>query len=247
MALTAPVTAPVTVLVTGASSGVGAGIVEVLAGAGMTVHAVARRADRLEALARGTGCVPHALDVTDAGELAALMAGLSPDVLVCNAGRGGGFAGLARTSRDEVAETIGLNVTATLDLIRLALPGMIERRRGHIVTIGSVAALYPSPSALYAASKAAFLAIARDLRLELRGTGIRTTDIRPGRVASEFYDVANPAAKTSGIRELTPRDIGDAVLYATTAPAHVNVSAIELQPVEQTYGGASFDPVGRPG
>lgn len=235
-----------TALVTGASSGIGTGIAEVLAEAGMTVHAVARRADRLQALARRTGCVAHALDLTDAGARAAMMADLAPDVLVCNAGRGGGFAGLARTSRDEIEATIAINVTATLDLIRLALPGMIRRRRGHVVTIGSVAALYPSPSALYSASKAAFLAIARDLRLELRGTGIRATDIRPGRVASEFYDIANPSAKASGIRELTPRDIGQAVLYAVTAPPHVNVSAIELQPLEQTYGGVSFDPIEPP-
>lgn len=143
-----------------------------------------------------------------------------------------------------------MNVVATLDLIRLALPGMVARRRGHIVTIGSVAALYPQPSALYGGSKAAVRLIAENLRLELRGTPVRVTDIRPGRVASEFYDVAmSPEraaiAKATGIRELSPGDVAASVLYAVTAPPHVNVSAIELQPVEQTYGGSSFDPVTR--
>lgn len=82
-------------LVTGASSGIGAGIVEALAGAGMTVHAVARRAERLAGLAARTGCVPHPLDVTDGAAVAGLLAGLAPDILVCNAGRGAGWDGVA--------------------------------------------------------------------------------------------------------------------------------------------------------
>ena len=140
-------------------------------------------------------------------------------------------------------------MTALLDMIRLAWPGMIARGHGHIVLIGSVAGLYPSVSALYGGTKAAVWMIAQNLRLELRGTGIRVTDIRPGRVTTEFYDTAMPdaasatRAKDTGIRELTPEDVAQAVLYAVSAPAHVNVSAIELQPLEQSYGGVSFDPV----
>jgi NADP-dependent 3-hydroxy acid dehydrogenase YdfG len=75
------------------------------------------------------------------------------------------------------------------------------------------------------------------------------TEICPGRVATEFYDVAvkegalRDRLKITGIRELTPADLGAAVLYAVSAPVHVNVSTIELQPVEQTFGGGRLDPI----
>ncbi len=165
-------------------------------------------------------------------------------------GSGAGITGLAGASREDVAQTIETNVTAALELLRLTLPGMVARRRGHVVNIGSVVALYPTGSAVYGASKAAIRLMSQNLRLELRGTGVRVTEICPGRVATEFYDVAITDAearqrmKTTRIRELTPADVAAAVLYAVSAPAHVNVSTIELQPVEQTYGGVSFDPVG---
>ncbi len=236
------------VLVTGASSGIGAGIVEVLTRAGYSVHAVARRADRLAELSERTGCQTHPVDVTNTDAVAVLIEATQPEIVICNAGRGGGFDGIAGTSVDDLAATVELNVTATLDLIRQCLLGMIARGRGHIVTLGSVAALYPSTSALYGGTKSAVGMIAQNLRLELRGTGIRVTDIRPGRVASEFYDVAiadrakSAAAQDTGIRELQPTEIGEAVLHAVGAPRNVNVSTIELQPLEQTYGGLNFDP-----
>ena len=117
------------------------------------------------------------------------------------------------------------------------------------MNIGSVAALYPTLSAVYGASKGAVRLLGQNLRLELRRTGIRVTEICPGRVATEFYDASIPdpetraRLKTTGIRELSPADIAAAVLYAVSAPPHVNVSTIELQPVEQTYGGMYLDPM----
>ncbi|MCH8168132.1 MAG: SDR family oxidoreductase [Proteobacteria bacterium] len=238
-----------TALVTGASSGIGAAVVRRLAANGWEVHALARRAARLEALADETGCVPHALDIRDGAALERLMAGLAPDLLVNNAGLGAGITGLATASREEIARTIDTNVTAVLELLRLTLPGMIARRRGHVVNLGSVAGLYPLVSAVYGASKGAVRLLSQNLRLELRGTGIRVTEICPGRVTSEFYDAAVPdpatreRIKATGIRELGPDDISEAILYAVSAPAHVNVSTIELQPLEQTFGGAQFDPI----
>jgi len=240
-----------TALVTGASSGIGTGIVQVLREAGFTVHAVARRADKLAELAAATDCQTHVGDVTDSDAMARIVAETAPDILVLNAGRGAGFEGIAKASPDDIAATVATNVEATLMLLHQTLPGMIERGRGHIVTMGSVAALYPSPSSLYGGTKAAIKQIAENLRLELRGTGIRVTDIRPGRVTSEFYDVAveDPekasAAKDTGIRELSPIDIGEAVRFAVMAPAHVNISTIEVQPLEQSYGGLNTDPVAR--
>ena len=236
-------------LVTGASSGIGAAVVRALAAAGWEVHALARRADRLEALAGETGCTPHTVDVRDGLVLERLVAGLAPDVLVNNAGLGMGMAGLVSASAADVAQTIETNVTAVLELCRLVLPGMIARRRGHLVSIGSVAGLYPAMSAIYGATKGAVRLLGQNLRLELRGTGVRVTEICPGRVATEFYDASIPDPETrdrlkrTGIRELSPDDIANAILYAVSAPAHVNVSTIELQPVEQSFGGVRFDPI----
>lgn len=236
-------------IVTGASAGIGAGIARALAGAGWEVHAVARRAERLKELAEEIGCVPHDLDVRDGAALERLADGLETELVVNNAGLGAGMAGLATASREDVARTIDTNVTAVLELLRLTLPGMIARGRGHIVNIGSVAGLYPTLSVIYAASKGAMHLMGQNLRLELRGTGVRVTEICPGRVATEFYDASIPdpearaRLKTTGIRELSPDDIAAAVLYAVSAPAHVNVSTIELAPVEQTFGGVRFDPL----
>ena len=238
-----------TALVTGASSGIGAAVVRTLAGAGWQVHALARRAERLEALARETGCTPHAADVRDGAAMERLVAEVAPDLLVNNAGLGAGIAGLAGASREEVARTIETNVTAVLDLLRLTLPGMIARGRGHVVNIGSVAGLYPTISAVYGASKGAVRLMSQNLRLELRGTGVRVTEICPGRVTTEFYDASVPdpdtraRLKATGIRELSPGDIAEAILYAVSAPPHVNVSTIELQPLEQSFGGANFDAI----
>ncbi len=239
-------------LVTGASSGIGAATVHALRGAGATVYAVARRQERLHALAEQTKCIPHMCDVTNPEDRERLFAEVSPDILVNNAGIGAGIGGLVKASDDEIERTIGTNVTSVLMLLNGFLPGMIARGRGHIVTIGSVAGLYPAVSAIYGASKGAMRLMDQNLRLELRGTGVRVTEIQPGRVSTEFYDAAIPDAerrdqlKVTGIRELSPDDIAGAILYAVSAPPHVNVSAIELQPLEQTFGGVQFDPVPDP-
>jgi 3-hydroxy acid dehydrogenase/malonic semialdehyde reductase len=238
-----------TALVTGASSGIGAAVVHSLAAAGWEVHALARRGARLQALANETGCIPHAIDIRDGDALDKLMAGIAPDLLVNNAGLGAGITGLVTATREEVAQTIDTNVTAVLELLRLTLPGMIARGCGHVVNLGSVAGLYPTVSAVYGASKGAVRLMSQNLRLELRGTGVRVTEICPGRVSTEFYDaaVSDPTTrnrlKTTGIRELSPGDIAEAILYAVSAPTHVNVATIELQPVEQTFGGVNLDPI----
>ena len=240
-------TIPRTALVTGASSGIGAALVRRLAAEGWEVHALARRAARLQALANETGCTVHAVDMRDGAALAKVAASVTPDLVVNNAGLGAGITGLIGATREEIAQTIDTNVTAVLDLLRLTLPGMIARKRGHIVNLGSVAGLYPITSAVYGASKGAVRLMSQNLRLELRGTGIRVTEICPGRVSTEFYDAAvqdenlRDSLKDTRIRELSPDDIAEAVLYAVTTPAHVNVQTIELQPVEQSYGGVTFD------
>lgn len=236
-------------LVTGASAGIGAATVRRLAADGWAVHALARRADRLQALEAETGATAHSVDVTDLAAMERVLAEVQPDALVLNAGIGAGIESLEGASGGDIDRTISTNVTALLQTLRLALPGMRARHRGHLVLIGSVAGLYPTRSAIYGASKGAVHLMTWNLRLELRGSGIRVTEICPGRVATEFYDAAiadterREALKQTGIRELEPDDIAGAIAYALSAPPHVNVSTIEIQPVEQAFGGVSFDPV----
>ena len=212
------------------------------------VHAVARRADRLSQLAAEIGCVTHVLDVTESAAVMALAEEVgNVEVLVNNAGLGRMDGTLAEGTLDDISRTIGTNVTALMVATMAFLPAMIRRGSGHIVNLGSMAGLYPLPSATYGASKAAVHRFCTNLRLELRGTGIRVTEICPGRVATEFYDVAitdpqrRAQSKDSGIEEITAHELADTILYAINVPAHININRIELQPTEQTYGGMSFD------
>jgi len=235
-----------TVLVTGASSGIGAATVGAMCRAGMEVHAAARREDRLRHLSDKTGCTPHVLDVRDTKEMCALAESVRADVLINNAGLGRAFGSLAESEVDDIDRTIDTNVSAALHAVRAVLPRMIDRGRGHIVNIGSMAGLYPLSAALYGASKGAIHLLSTNLRLELQGSGVRVTEICPGRVLTEFYDVAYDnadavvRAKNTGVDEVTSDDVADAIMYAVDAPWRVNVNRIELQPTEQTYGGSQF-------
>lgn len=238
-------------LVTGASSGIGEATVVALRERGVTVHAAARRLDRLEGLAERTGCIPLELDVRDREAVAEFGRTVPVDVLVNNAGLGRALGSLASADIEEIETTIDTNVTGAIVMIRAVLPGMIERKRGHIVNMSSVLALYPGPAALYGATKGAIHKLSRDLRQELRGTGVRVTEINPGRVTTEFYDVAvddkeeRDRVTDTGIEELTSADVAASVLYAVSAPWRVNISQLEIVPTEQTYGGSQFTPVTR--
>lgn len=238
-----------TALVTGASSGIGAACVRRLAAEGLEVWALARRADRLAALARETGCTPLVADIRDTDAMADVLGAIAPDVLINNAGLGAGITGLVEASPTDVERTIGTNVTGLLQTCQRILPGMIARGGGHVVNIGSTAGLRPIASAVYGGSKGAVHLISQNLRLELRGTGVRVTEICPGRVTTEFFDVAVPGdagprvVTAPPIRCLDAEDVADAVVHALRAPPHVNVSMIEINPIEQQFGGVFFDAV----
>lgn len=240
-----------TALVTGASSGIGQAVVSGLCDRGLTVHALARREKRLSALSEATGCHPLVLDVRDRAAVESALAGLEVDILINNAGVGRGFEEIHRADPEDMETTIATNVAAALRVVRTLLPGMVARKRGHVVNIGSVAGLYPIVSSIYGATKGAIHLFSQNLRLELRGTGIRVTEICPGRVATEFFDAAfdDPATrekvKDTGIEDLTSQDIADAIVYALDTPWRVNVSLIEITPTEQCFGGLHMTPVAR--
>ena len=238
-----------TALVTGASAGIGAAAARALAGAGLAVTAAARRADRLEALARETGATPLPLDLRDTDALYAALEPLEVDVLVANAGLGRGMDDFLAAGRNDIDLTVETNVTAFLHTLRAVLPGMRARGRGHVVAIGSVAGLYPIRSPIYGASKGAVRLASQNLRLDLAGSGVRVTEICPGRVVTEFLAGAagaEEARRTYGaFAELRPEDIADAILYAVRAPWRVNVSTVEIAPTEQAFGGIRITPVER--
>lgn len=237
-----------TAFVTGASSGIGEAVVRALAAAGLTVHALARRADRLAALAEQTGCEAHAFDATDTEALTRLLDGLAVDVLVNNVATGLGFAEpVAEVDPAVIDQAIATNLTVSLHACRLVLPGMIARGRGHVVTIGSISGLYPIRQALYGATKGGQHLLHQTLRVELHGTGVRATEVCPGSTRTEFADraygddAAARAAFLESCRLLDPEDVADAVLYAVARPAHVNIGTIELTPTGEVPGGILHD------
>ncbi len=235
------------VLITGASSRIGAATTRAMCSAGMTVHATARREQRLHDLAAETGCIPHVLDVCDAAGVKSLIAEIGTvDILVNNAGLGRAWGSLTEATYDDIEVTVSTNVTAAIHMVQVVLPGMIARGSGHIVNVGSMAGLYPLSSALYGATKGAMHRLSTNLRLELQGTGVRVTEICPGRIQTEFYQIAiddeqaRTAVLDTGAAEITAAECADTILYAVNAAPHININRIELQPTEQTYGGSQY-------
>lgn len=237
-----------TALVTGASAGIGAACVRALRQRGLAVTAAARRRERLDALAEETGCETLVLDVGDTEAVYDRLKGLEVDVLVNNAGIGRGFEGFLKSTQAEIDAMIQVNVTAAIHVVRALAEGMAERKRGHIVNIGSIAGLYPVGFPVYGASKGAIHLFAQHLRVDLKGSGIRMTEICPGRIETEFFETAiksdaDREAFMGGFQILKPQDIAEAVVFAVDAPWRCNVSLIELTPTEQVPGGAIIEPV----
>lgn len=213
-----------TALVTGASSGIGASVVRALVAAGSRVALVARRQDRLEALARElptgiAGSFP--CDVRDpraiAATVAAVTAALGPvDVLVNNAGVGR-YLSFLDSSPEDVAAIFETNLHAALNFTRAVLPGMLARRRGHLVNVASIAARIGSRNhTIYCASKFALAGFSESLAFELDGTGVGLTLVNPGIVATRFFDHASFATfpGSARARAIPPERVAAAIVKA---------------------------------
>jgi uncharacterized protein len=192
-------TARAVALITGASAGIGAELARVLA-ADHDLILTARRAEQLHALAaeltqRGASCRVFPADLADPAAPRALFdavssAGFAVDVLVNNAGFGD-LGAFADADLGKMLRMVQVNVTALTELTGLFLPGMRERRRGHILNVGSVAGFQPGPlMAVYYATKAYVNSFSEALSAELRGSGVTATVLCPGPVATEFATVA---------------------------------------------------------
>lgn len=240
------------VLVTGATAGFGTAITRRFAADGARVIAAGRRAERLEALKAELGAdkiLPLVLDVRDREAVLKAVEGLpaewaAVDVLVNNAGLALGLEPAQQADLDDWDTMVDTNVKGLMYLTRALLPGMIERKRGHVINLGSTAGEWPYPGGnVYGATKAFVRQFSLNLRADLFGTPVRVTDIQPGLVGgTEFSNVrfhgddAKAGAVYEGADALTPDDIADAIHWVATRPARVNVNMLQVMPVAQSFG-----------
>jgi NADP-dependent 3-hydroxy acid dehydrogenase YdfG len=241
-----------TALVTGASSGIGLAVVERLTREGLKVHALARSADALKALADRTGCIPHAIDVRDLSAISALAQSVEFDVLVNSAGVDRPKK-LLQADADDIELLVDVNLRSILHLCRLIVPGMVARDRGHVVNITSIAGAYNfAGNSTYHATKAAVSMLTSQLRVDCFGKRVRVTEVCPGRVATDIFahvhgDTAETRAKfIEGFELPEPKDIADAIAFAIAAPVAVNVGYIEITPTLQVPGGLATERPAKP-
>ncbi|HXC85792.1 MAG TPA: SDR family NAD(P)-dependent oxidoreductase [Trebonia sp.] len=244
-----PSTQPGVVFVTGASSGFGAAVARRFAATGARVVAAARRADRLKDLAAelGSQLLPVTLDVRDRAAVSEVVNSLPAeyadvDVLVNNAGLALGLGPAQTADLDDWDQMIDTNCKGLVYCTRAILPGMVARRRGHVISLGSVAGTYPYPGGnVYGGTKAFVHQFSLDLRSDLHGTGVRVTCVEPGMADTEFStvrfggDKAKADAVYAGMQPMTPDDIAESIFWAATLPQHVNVNVIELMATAQSF------------
>lgn len=237
--------APLRAVVTGASSGIGAATVRRLRAEGWEVLAVARRAERLAALAAETGAETLVVDVTSDDDVARLAEAASAAPLHAVVNNAGGALGLDPVAEGSLAEWRAMyevNVLGTLRVTQALLPHLRASGRGDVVLLTSTAGhgTYPGGGG-YVAAKHAERTIAETLRLELVGEPVRVIEVAPGMVATEEFslvrfrgDRARAEAVYTGVAEpLTADDVADAIAWCLTRPHHVNVDSMVLRPRAQ--------------
>jgi len=239
------------VLITGASSGIGAATAHAFAREKCNLLLAARRRDRIDQLARHLAdkyaitAQAITLDVTKQKDVDAALGSLSTaweqiDILVNNAGLSRGLTNLQEGDIGDWEEMIDTNIKGLLYVTRSILPGMVKRKKGHIINIGSIAGhqLYPAGN-VYCATKFAVKALSEGLRLDLLGTGVRVTSVDPGMVQTEFSqvrfhgDTERATAVYQGLQPLSADDVAEVILFCATRPPHVDVADIIVMPTDQ--------------
>jgi len=228
------------VIVTGASAGIGKASVDALVAAGATVLATGRRQGELDALVRQHGSQSvqaMAGDLNDASFVAALAArAKDADILVSNAGILT-YAPLMDMTFAQTETMFETNVLASFRVMHAVARAMVERKRGHIIVMSSIAAreVYRL-GVIYCATKHALSALARGFRIELQGFGIKVTEIAPGMVGTDIRATSDhpsvaEAMKVRRFSPLTAQEVADAVVYAAQAAPNLCPDLIELRPL----------------
>jgi 3-hydroxy acid dehydrogenase / malonic semialdehyde reductase len=248
-----------TVLVTGATAGFGEATARRFLANGHKVIAVGRRAERLEALKKSLPAEQQkkllilVLDVCDSAKVDALASTLPAEfskvtILVNNAGLALGLEPAYQAKVSDWDQMIDTNIKGLVHMTRAFLPGMVERKCGHVINIGSVAGLYPYPgSNVYGSTKAFVKQFSLNLRADLLGTPLRVSCIEPGLSSGTEYsnvrfkgDDEKAEKVYEGVHALSADDIAEAIYWTANLPAHMNVNALEVMPVQQSFAGTTL-------
>ena len=247
---------PKTIMITGATAGFGAEMAQLFSKElDAKLILTGRRQERLEALQDELDTPVHILvqDISDKAQLKSDMASLPDeftniDCLINNAGLALGGEPFQEKPEDDIDQMIDVNIKGLVHLTRLVLPGMIERKEGYIVNLGSVAGTYVYPGGnIYNGTKAFVNHFSTSLRADLKGKNVRVTSVEPGAVDTEFSLVRFKGDKDradgvySGYRKLTAEHIAKTILWLITQPQEMNVNHIEIMPTDQSFNGFSFD------
>lgn len=237
-------------IVTGATAGIGESTARKLAGIGFDLVLTGRRQERLERLKQqiendyNINVQLLCFDIRDKKEVETAIEKIEKieelEILINNAGLASGLSPIHEGDNDDWEKMIDTNIKGLLYISRKIMPYMVKNKKGHIVNIGSVAGreVYPNGN-VYCATKHAVDALSKAMRIDLLPHGIRVTQIAPGAVETEFSivrfhgDEGKAKAVYNGFDPLLAEDIADAVIYAVTRPAHVNINDMLIMPTAQ--------------
>jgi len=243
-----------TVLVTGATAGFGEATARRFLANGHKVVAVGRRVERLAALKNSLPAeqqkklLTMMVDVCDSAQVDSLASALPVEfskvtVLVNNAGLALGLEPAHKAFLSDWDRMIDTNIKGLVHMSRAFLPGMVERKCGHVINIGSVAANYPYPGGnAYGGTKAFVKQFSLNLRADLIGTPVRVTCIEPGMCAgTEFSNVrfkgddAKAEKVYTGVQALSADDVAETIYWSATLPSHMNINVLEVMPIQQSF------------
>lgn len=238
-------------MITGATSGIGLACAKKFAAAGNNLIITARRLDRLNDISKQLETSYQVkvqilnFDVRNKEEVFASVSSLEDewrniDILINNAGLAVGLQPVQEGEIDDWERMIDTNVKGLLYVTRAVLPGMIARKSGHVINIGSIAGreVYPNGN-VYCSTKFAVDALTKAIRIDTVHSGIKVSQIAPGAVETEFSivrfkgDKEKAGSVYKGYEPLHPEDIADSVYYVTTLPPHVNINDLLIMPTAQ--------------
>jgi len=242
-----------TILITGATAGFGEAAARKFVAGGWRAIGTGRRGDRLKALQDELDdeFLPLEVDMRDIAAVESLAKLSAPwteiDLLLNNAGLAPPTDPMPETDWERIATVIDTNITGLVALTRALLPKLVERK-GQVINLSSVAATYPyKGGAVYAGTKAFVRQFSLDLRCDLAGTGVRVTSVEPGMAETEFTIVRTGGDRQAsdrlyaGMNPMTSEDLADLFWWLANLPPHLNINAIELMPVSQSFAGFSVN------